>query len=153
MNGVSRFLSRRDKHHEKRSLKHPLGKVRPPSASSSYSSHYLLSSTDCHAHDARRHCRRDSACLGHLSSALKSLVDSSVQFVSPRSFLPDASLCYARASTNSSSDHLTFQSRHATPSASPELYKVFTNDEKPSDKDAEKRKVCKCTRRNHLPQV
>ncbi|KAJ4354019.1 uncharacterized protein N0V89_005752 [Didymosphaeria variabile] len=59
MNGVSRFLSRRDKHqHEKRSLKHPLGK-----------------------------------------------------------------------------------SRQALPTVSPELYKVFTNDEKPADKDAEKTKT------------
>ncbi|KAF2446375.1 cysteine proteinase [Karstenula rhodostoma CBS 690.94] len=58
MNGVSRFLSRRDKNHEKRSLKHPLGK-----------------------------------------------------------------------------------SRHAPPSISPELYSVFTNDEKPVDKDADKRKT------------
>ncbi|KAJ4302815.1 hypothetical protein N0V90_001706 [Kalmusia sp. IMI 367209] len=34
MNGVSRFLSRRDKHHhEKRSLKHPLGKSRQPPSS------------------------------------------------------------------------------------------------------------------------
>ncbi|KAL1608398.1 hypothetical protein SLS60_003340 [Paraconiothyrium brasiliense] len=59
MNGVSRFLSRRDKHHhERRSLKHPLGK-----------------------------------------------------------------------------------SRQALPTVSPELYKVFTNDEKPVDKDAEKTKT------------
>lgn len=81
MNGVSRFLSRRDKHHhEKRSLKNPLGKVRA-------TPHHLPTSTR-------------------------------------------------------PSDYLISQSRNSQPSVSPELYRVFTNHElKPTDKDAEKKKV------------
>ncbi|KAF9730245.1 hypothetical protein PMIN01_12178 [Paraphaeosphaeria minitans] len=141
MNGVSRFLSRRDKHHEKRSLKHPLGKVRPSSASSSYSSQYLLSSARGHVHDGPGHCRRNYTCLELLALAFKSFVDGGIHLVSPKSFLSDATPCYAPVSTNASSDYLTFQSRQAPPSVPPELYRVFTNDEKPADKDAEKRKT------------
>ncbi|KAK7190106.1 ubiquitin carboxyl-terminal hydrolase [Paraphaeosphaeria sporulosa] len=141
MNGVSRFLSRRDKHHEKRSLKHPLGKVRPSSAFSSYSSHYLLPSAGGHVRDGPGHCRRNSTCLEQLSSAFKSFVDSGVHLMSPKSLLSDATPCYVPVSTNATSDYLTFQSRQAPPSVPPELYKVFTNDEKPVDKDAEKRKT------------
>jgi hypothetical protein len=141
MNGVSRFLSRRDKHHEKRSLKHPLGKVRPSSASSSYSSHYLLSSACGNVRGGSSHRRRSSTCLEQLSSAFRFLVDSGVHFMSPNNPSPQTAPCYAPVATDASSDYLTFQSRHAPPSVSAELYKVFTNDEKPADKDADKRKA------------
>jgi hypothetical protein len=141
MNGVSRFLSRRDKHHEKRSLKHPLGKVRPSSASTSYSSQHLLAPACRNVRDGASPRRRNSSCLEQLSSAFRLIVDNGVHFLSSSNCPSQIVPCSASVATDASSDYLILQSRNATPPVSAELYKVFTNDEKPVDKDADKRKT------------
>lgn len=143
MNGVARFLSRRDKHHnEKRSLKHPLGKVCPYSSSSSHSSHYLLCSQDSGLRDSKSHSPREPSCLQQLSLALRTVVGGSTQFISTACSFKSITPCFPPVPTSSSSDLLSSQSRHSQSSVSPEIYKVFTNDElKPTDKDAEKKKV------------
>jgi hypothetical protein len=139
MNGVSRFLSRRDKHHEKRQSKHSRSKVWSPSFLSSTSSLQSLWGT-IDKRSMRRRRRHPSSI-----QSLYHKIPSYLQPSRPDSFLflrkkpPCADLCsfYIQVSTSDSSDHLTLQSRQAVPT---DLYKIFSNEElKIPEKDGEKK--------------
>lgn len=147
MNGMSRFLSRREKHHEKRASKHSHNKVCPPSLSSSHSSEHLLCSVDgSNSQNCPCHHRRRPACFQYLYQALPSalgeLVHNGVLSLCKKPPIAELSQAYVHVSTISSSDHLTLQSHQPPAKVPSELYQVFTNeDQKPADKDGEK-KVC-----------
>lgn len=148
MNGVTRFLSRREKNHEKRSSKHIRSKVRPTSPYTPHSSDHFLSSVDGSSPDAcsRRRLQRPQ-CLRHmyrmLPSPLASLAQSGVPLLCKKPPTTEISQYHIEVSTTQSSDHLTLQSRQTQAKVPTELYKVFTNeDEKPSDKDEEKKVRC-----------
>jgi hypothetical protein len=152
MNGMSRFLSRREKNQEKRTSKHAHSKVRPPSPSSSHSSehlsseHLLCSLGGSNPHGCPCHYRPRTACFQYLyqalPSALSPLVHNGAQFLCKKPPAAQLSRAYVHVSTISSSDHLTLQSHHPPRKVPSELYQVFTNDDqKPADKDGEK-KVC-----------
>jgi len=142
MNGVSRFLSRRDKHHEKRQSKHARSKVRPPSFLSSTSSLHALCSVDGVADQCslRRPRRRLNSihCLYHkLPSILQPTSPDSFLFLRKKPPCADLSSFYVQVSTIDSSDHLTLQSRQPVPT---DLYTVFSNEElKISEKDDERK--------------
>jgi hypothetical protein len=143
MNGMSRFLSRRDKQHGKRASKHT--KVRPPSPYPPHSSDHLLCSVDgSNSQPCSCHRRRRPNCLEYLyqavPSALTSLVHDGVLFLSKKTPTTELSQAYAHVSAISSSDHLTLQSQQPPVKVSSELYNVFTSeDQKPTDKDGEKK--------------
>jgi hypothetical protein len=146
MNGMSRFLSRRDKQHGKHATKRPHSQVRPSSPCPSHSSHHLLCSVDGRrSEDCPCHRRRRPHCLQYLyqavPSALNSLVHEGVLSLCKKPPTTELSQAYAHVSTISSSDHLTLQSQQPSSSVPSELYKgVFTNeDQKPTDKDEEKK--------------
>lgn len=146
MNGMSRFLSRREKHHEKRSSKNLRNKVRPPSpSSSSHSSEHLLCSVDgSSSQTCSCHHRRRQACFQYLHQALpsawSSLVHSGSPFLCSRPPAAKLSQVYLHVSTVNSSDHLTLQSHQPPTKVPSELYRVFTNeDQKAADKDGEKK--------------
>lgn len=145
MNGVTRFLSRREKHHEKRASKTSRSTVRSPSPASPYSSDPLLCSVDgtsqqyCACHRPRRpSCVR---CLYRiLSSSVRGLVDDGLLFLDKKHARPDISQSSLHPSPALSSNNLTSQSRQPPSTVPSELYKVFTNeDQKPADKDGEKK--------------
>jgi hypothetical protein len=155
MNGMSRFLSRREKHHEKRSYKNLRNKVRPssPTSWSSHSSEHLLCSVDGSSpQNCACHHRRRQACFRYLYQALpsawSSLAHSGSPFLGSRPSAAKLSQVYLHVSTVNSSDHLTLQSHQPPTKVPSELYKVFTNeDQKAADKDGEK-KVCLAAARN-----
>lgn len=147
MNGVSRFLSRRDKHHEKRSSKHMRSKVRAPSPSSPHSSIHLLCSVDggrLRDYGCPCHPRRRPDCLQsfyhRLPSALQSLLQDGVLLLCKRPPTAELTQCYIQVSTTSSSDHLTLQSRQTSSNVPSDLYRVFTNEDLIiTDKDGDKK--------------
>ena len=147
MNGVSRFLSRREKHHEKRGSKHLRTKVRPPFLSLAHSSEHLLRSVDGVDSQHWPYPQKwPPACFQYLYQALPavliSLLKNGVLSLSKKPPTAELSQTYVHVSTISSSDHLTLQSQQTPTKASSELYQVFTDEEqKPADKDGEK-KVC-----------
>jgi hypothetical protein len=145
--GVSRFLSRRDKHHhEKRSSKSPHSKVRLHSSASCSSLTPLLrspSDASCSAqrHGPRRHSQSLEALYHKLPSALRSSVEDGFLFfqrnIPTRPFLSPA---IAHNSFEYSSNQLLPQSRLPQP-ASPDLYTIFTNEDShtSTEKDHEKK--------------
>jgi hypothetical protein len=142
MNGVSRFLSRRDKHHEKRQSKNARSKVRPPSFLSSTSSLRVLCSVDGAADQRSLHRRRRRLNSIHslyhkLPSILQPSCPNSFLFLWKKPPCADFSSFYVQVSTLESSDQLTLQSRQPVPT---DLYTVFSNEElKISEKDEEKK--------------
>jgi hypothetical protein len=74
MHGVSRFLSRRDKNHEKRKSKDARNKVRLSRSASACS----LTPLPCNLHRAPDHSRRNSASIETLYQKLPSAWRSSV---------------------------------------------------------------------------
>ncbi|KAF2866578.1 ubiquitin C-terminal hydrolase family protein [Massariosphaeria phaeospora] len=145
MNGVSRFLSRRDKHPEKRQSKHARSKVRsshspsPHSSSPRYcSSIYAADPCD---HDSRLRPRGNS--LQTLYHKLPSMLQSPSQgildlFLRKQPPCADVTALHVEVSTSKSSDHLTLQSRQT----STDLYAVLSRDRvKITDKDDKKVKA------------
>jgi hypothetical protein len=139
--GVSRFLSRRDKHHEKRASKTTPSKVRLSPSASCDSLTPLLSS----AEDLRRGHRRHSQSLESLYDKLPSVLRNSVedgflffQRNAPRRASFPSTIAYC--SPYHVSDHLLPQSRLSN-QASPDLYTIFTNEDAQTalDKDVEKK--------------
>ncbi|KAF2854176.1 cysteine proteinase [Plenodomus tracheiphilus IPT5] len=117
MNGVSRFLSRRDKHHEKRASKPSNHKVRPVSTPSSLESlfHTLPSALPSSVQDSLLFLQHKTPCRALLARHLVS------------------------TSTSNSSDNPISQSR---PSQVPsDLYRIFTNEDSKTtaDKEADKK--------------
>ncbi|KAF2638864.1 cysteine proteinase [Massarina eburnea CBS 473.64] len=162
MNGVQRFLSRREKHyHEKRLQKHARRTVCPsPSHSSvssleSHSSQHLLcdgggggSSTNSQCDDSDSPRQRRPNCLHQLCCVLPATMRSFVHdgLLLRRKKPPTTALShrYILVSTGTSSDHLTLQSRNAPSTVPDELYKVFTQEEpKQTDKDKDGEKKVK----------
>jgi len=139
MNGVSRFLSRRDKNHEKRKSKRTgRGKVYTPFLPP-HSSEQLLASVGSPGMPRRPSLAwRERDCLRPLRAALPSawkvLAVDGVPFL--RLSIRNTT-SYTPLPTAEPSDHLNLQTSTNPPPA--ELYKVFTNEDlKQSDKDAEK---------------
>lgn len=144
--GVSRFLSRRDKHHEKRSSKGANSKVSRHSFASSSPSTPLLSIVDgasmqeqlCHQ---RRHSSNLEALYHKLSPVLRSSVHDGLLFFqrnTPSHVLsPNIAV---QVSRNPSSNTQLVQTRQSQPVPS-DLYKIFTNEDQQTtaDKDAEKK--------------
>lgn len=139
--GVSRFLSRRDKHHEKRSSKTPPSKVRLSPSASCDSLTPLLPSPE----GLRRGHGRRSQSLESLYDKLPSVLRNSVE----DSFLFFQRNTPSRASSSSTiaqyspyhvSDHFLPQSRLSN-QASPTLYTIFTNEDSQAaaDQDADKK--------------
>lgn len=139
MNGVSRFLSRRDKHHEKHKSKHLRNKVckhflssPPPSPAQPYPRD--RSESEVPSSLTLRH----TACLHSLCHNLSSLSisggDGSHIFckTSPCVLI---SPCFVQASTAHSSDHQILQSQTAPSN----LYTIFSNEELKIDKDDDKK--------------
>ena len=145
MNGVSRFLSRRDKHHEKRSAKNAQHKVRLNSFSSVNSTSPLLfSASDTVPRAALDSQRRQSTgldCLWYrFPSAWRTSVVDSIVFLHEntpcRVFLTPITI---QVSTTNSSDYLILQSHPSQVSS--DLYTIFTNEDSKTaaDKDGEKK--------------
>ncbi|KAF1833252.1 cysteine proteinase [Decorospora gaudefroyi] len=145
MNGMSRFLSRRDKHHEKRSSKHASPKVRPPSFASFNSlSPLLFSAVDTLPEDCPAHRRRKSSSVESLYHKLPFVLRTSVE--DSLLFLHQKLPCRAALTpidlqhpTTSSSDHPLLQPD--TPNVSSNLYTLFASPgpKPPADKDGEKK--------------
>jgi hypothetical protein len=137
--GVQRFLSRRDKHHEKRSKPQP-SKVRPVSSASYSSSTPLLPSP----HSSRRGRRRPSQSLEtlyhKLPSSLRSSVEESCLFFHRNSSNRAPFAPIAQSTPRPISNDLLPQLRTANISSS-NLYTIFTNEDHHSaaDKDADKK--------------
>jgi hypothetical protein len=129
--GVSRFLSRRDKHHEKRSSKATPGKVCLPTSAPSLDTlyHNLPSALRASVGDGLLFMQRNTPCLSSYTSAV-------AQHILQR--LSDQSLPQSRLSNH----------------VSPDLYTIFTNDgtSPASDKDVEKKVRCSLSTLR-LPQV
>lgn len=143
MNGVSRFLSRRERHHEKRQSKHARSKVRPPSFLSSTSSLHALSSVDgaVEGELSMRRCRRHPNNIQSLYHKLPSILRPSSPdnflFLRKKSPCANISSFYIQLSTIDSSDNLTLQSRQSVPT---DLSTIFSNEElKTTEKDDEKK--------------
>ncbi|KAF2259601.1 cysteine proteinase [Lojkania enalia] len=138
MNGVQRFLSRREKHHEKRHSKHARSKVlphfltppaTPPSPICSGDGSPSLDSP------SRRRSRTNSLIsLYHkLPSILQPSGDVGSLFLRKKPPCADLTPFHVHVSTTKSSDRITLQSK----SALPELYTIFSNEEIKSDKDSQ----------------
>lgn len=128
--GVSRFLSRRDKHHEKRSSKTPPSKVCLHSSASLSSLTPLL----------RPHSQSLEALYHKLPSALRASVEDGLLFFQRSTpTRPCFTSTIAQVPARHSSDHLRLQSRPSH--ASPDLYTIFTNEDAQAaaDKDADKK--------------
>jgi hypothetical protein len=145
--GVSRYFSRRDKHHEKRSAKTSTSKVRMQSLASFSSLTPLLcigdrallqGETTFHR---RRHSSSLEALYHKLPSAFRASVEDSLLFFQKNPPSP-ASLnsTSIQSSTNHSSDHQSQQSRPSH-HVSPDLYTIFTNEDAQTaaDIDTEKK--------------
>lgn len=141
MNGVSRFLSRREKHHEKRNSKHHPSKVLPPFLSYPPSSPALSSSpgiVESSRYSPRRP-RNPSSSLYSLYHKLPSLFQTAGEdrflFLQKKPPSVDVTPFIVQVSTLDSSDHVTLQSQ-PVPS---HLYTIFSHDEsKTPDKDEKK---------------
>ncbi|KAF2657457.1 cysteine proteinase [Lophiostoma macrostomum CBS 122681] len=152
MNGVSRFLSRRDKHHhEKRQAKldskneskheskHARTKVRSPFSPSPIPSPPKVCSIDgAESQMAQSRRRRTTDSLQSLCHKLPSILRSSVDELL---FLDKTPLCahlspfHVQVSTIPSSDHITLQS-HTVPS---DLYAIISNEDAKLEKDDDKK--------------
>ena len=147
MNGVSRFLSRRDKHHEKRAAKNAQHKVCLNSLTSVDSASPLLfsfspSDTVSRVSEARH--RRQSPSLDalyhKLPPALRAPVEDSLVFLRKhtqcRAFLTAITI---QISTKNPSNYFVLQSRPSQVSS--DLYTIFTNEDSQTavDKDVEKK--------------
>jgi hypothetical protein len=152
MNGMSRFLSRRDKHHEKRASKHANTKVRLSSFASVNSLSPLLCPAVATAPQDSPSCpRRLSAGIETLYHKLpfvsRTSVEDSLLFLHQKLSCRVSSLTPSadQTSTSHSSDYVLVQSKSNNPS--PDLYKIFTNEgpRPPANVEAET-KVCKETR-------
>jgi hypothetical protein len=133
MNGMSRFLSRRDKHHEKRASKHANTKVRLSSFASVNSLSPLLCSVAAAVPDDSAHCpRRLSASIETLYHkipfVLRTSVEDSLLFLHQKLPCRAASLPYNfnQTSPSHSSDYVLLQSKSSN--ASVDLYKIFTSE-------------------------
>jgi hypothetical protein len=148
MNGMTRFLSRRDKHHEKRASKHANTKVRLSSFASVNSLSPLLCSAAVVVPEDPPGCpRRLSAgieTLYHkLPFVLRTSVEDSLLFIHQKlpcrasSLIPNVD----QTSTSHPSDYVSLQSKS---NPSPDLYRIFTSEgpRPPPNNEAEK-KVCK----------
>jgi hypothetical protein len=139
--GVSRFLSRRDKHHEKRSSKTAPGKVCLPSCASCTSLTPLLHSPPSQLCGHRRHSQSLEALYHKLPCTLRTSVEDGFSFFQ-RNALSRASFnsTIAPNKAHHSSDHLPLQSRPEN-HVSPDLYKIFTDQDSQTavDKDADKK--------------
>jgi hypothetical protein len=145
--GVSRFLSRRDKHHERRSSKTPPNsKVRLHSSDFCSSLTRLLRrpSDTCLEHlwgSHGRHSQSLEALYHKLPSALRTSVEDGFLFFQrstpSRTFLTSQ---IAQSSLQYISDHLLPQS-HPSHHVSPDLYTIFTNEDLQTamDKDVDKK--------------
>ena len=142
MNGMQRFLSRREKHQaEKRKSKDAArNKVRPISVNSF--TPLLCPACDTPTRDWHDRPRQTSSSLESLyhklPSALRTTVEDSFLFL----HAPCRALFtteFAQLSTVDSSDHALPQSKSGQPVSS-NLYKIFTNEnsETTTDKDASK---------------
>jgi hypothetical protein len=141
--GVSRFLSRRDKNHEKR--KSAPGKVcLPASASSSCTSLTPLLHHWSSAQRLQRVNRRYSQSLDSLYHKLPSAVQSPVEdgflFIQRNTPSLPSFTSVAQHSPQRLSDQL-FQQSRLSKDVSPDLYTIFTNEDKSPtpDKDVEKK--------------
>ncbi|KAF2789611.1 ubiquitin C-terminal hydrolase family protein [Melanomma pulvis-pyrius CBS 109.77] len=141
MNGVSRFLSRRDKHHEKRQTKHARSKVPPPLLFPPASPPRPISPVDGAAsQDSMRACWLRPCSLQSLYHRLPSILQPAGQdsflFLRKTPFCADLRPYYVHVSTIDSSDHLKLQSRHVPT----DMYTIFSNEElKITEKDGEKK--------------
>lgn len=142
MNGVQRFLSRREKQHaEKRKSKEAArSKVRSVSATSLTP----LLCPNCHApsRDWQYRRRRQSSSLESRYDKLSAVLRASVGDSLPFLYAPCRALftsSFVQVSTVDSSDNLLPQSR-LTPQVSPNLYTIFTNEDSKTtaSKEAEK---------------
>jgi hypothetical protein len=142
MNGMQRFLSRREKHQaEKRKSKEAArNKVRSISANSFIP--LLCPACDTPSRDWQCRSRQNTSSLESLYHKLPSVLRSNVE--DRLSFLhapcrATSTPLYTKASTIDSSDHMPLQRKSGQPVSS-DLYKIFTNeDSKPTaDKDASK---------------
>jgi hypothetical protein len=141
--GVARFLSRRDKHHEKRSKAQP-SKVRPCSSASCNSLTPLLPSPHS-SRCARRRPSQGLEILYHkLPSALRSSVGDSCLFFYRNTSTRSSFTPIAQSTPHQASNDLLPQLRPPN-DVSPNLYTIFTNEERhpAADKDADK-KVRRC---------
>ncbi|CAO2649316.1 Nn.00g067010.m01.CDS01 [Neocucurbitaria sp. VM-36] len=147
MNGVSRFLSRRDKHHEKRAAKNAQHKVCLTSSTSVDSTSPLLfsfSSSDTVSRLSEARHRRQSSSLDvlyhKLPPALRAPVEDSLVFLRKhtqcRAFLTSITI---QTATKHSSNYFILQSRPSQVSS--DLYTIFTNEDSKTaaDKDVEKK--------------
>lgn len=147
--GVSRFLSRRDKHrHEKRASQPSNSKVclhssasfssltpllRPPSEAKSRASH-------CSHH---RHSQSLEALYHKLPTVLRNSVEDGFLFFQRNTTShPISTPSSAHDSTRSESDQLRLQPKPSQ--VSPDLYTIFTKEDAQAtaDKDAEKKVCC-----------
>lgn len=142
MNGMQRFLSRREKHQaEKRKSKEAArNKVRSISANS----FIPLLASGCDVPSCDWHCRSRQntssleALYHKLPSALRDTVEDRLPFLHApcrATSVPD----YTKLSTLDSSDHVPEQRKNGPPVSS-DLYKIFTNEDlkTTTDKDANK---------------
>jgi len=145
MNGMSRFLSRREKHHEKRASKHASKQVRLSSLASVNSLSPLPWSpvTAAPEHSPVRQRRLSSSIetLYHkLPFVLRTSVEGSLLFLHQKlpSRTPFPPIDMQPCSTNSS-DYILLQSR--TANTSPDLYRIFTSEgpRPPANNDADKK--------------
>ncbi|PZC93293.1 Ubiquitin carboxyl-terminal hydrolase [Pyrenophora tritici-repentis] len=145
MNGMSRFLSRREKHHEKRASKHASKQVRPSSFASVNSLSPLLWSPDTAAPERspvrQRRLSSSIETLYHkLPFVLRTSVEDSLLFLHQklpsRNYLAPIDI---RPSSSNSSDYILLQSRSAN--TSPELYRIFTSEgpRPPANNEADKK--------------
>ncbi|OAL51356.1 ubiquitin C-terminal hydrolase family protein [Pyrenochaeta sp. DS3sAY3a] len=144
MNGVSRFLSRRDKNHEKRSSKSPRNKVRLSSFSTADSDSLVSfpgsdALTGGRPHGQRRPSSSHSTRSHRLASALRSPFTDSTSFLQKTIHLPAFLTAAIIQTLSAHSDYHFSQSRTNPPSS--DLYKIFTNDDPTpaADKDVEKK--------------
>jgi hypothetical protein len=146
MNGMSRFLSRRDKHHEKRASKHANNKVRLSSFASVNSlSPLLRPAVDSVREDCPARPRRLSSSIESLYHklpfSLRTSVEDSLLFLNRQ--LPSRAssvtpVVNQTPSTNSS-DYMSLQS--SPPNVSPDLYRIFTSEgpRPPASKDGDQK--------------
>jgi hypothetical protein len=146
MNGMSRFLSRRDKHHEKRASKHASTKVRMSSFASVNSLSPLLCSAVATVPQDSPSCQQRLSAgietLYHkLPFVLRTSVEDSLLFLHQKLPCCASSLTPSvdQTSTSHSSDYVLLQSKSSN--ASPDLYKIFTSEgpRPPANNEAEKK--------------
>jgi hypothetical protein len=140
--GVSRFLSRRDKHQEKRSSRTTPSKVRlSPSASCDSLSQLLPSTKRLRRGHGRQHSQSPESLYDKLPSVLRNSVEDGFLFFqrnAPHGASFPSTVAYC--SPHHVSDHLLPQSRLSN-QASPDLYTIFTNEDAQAakDKDVDKK--------------